>query len=54
MKRLIHVEKVFVPDFHTGEYVEAQEALYVIRQDMKTPMGGTASSPLETGGWPPR
>jgi len=39
VKRLIQVEKVFVPDFHTGEYVEAQRAFYVIRQDMKTPMG---------------
>jgi nitrous oxide reductase accessory protein NosL len=39
VKRLVQVEKVFVPDFHTGEYVEAQRAYYVIRQDMKTPMG---------------
>jgi nitrous oxide reductase accessory protein NosL len=39
VRRLIQVEKVFVPDFHTGEYVEAQRAFYVIRQDMKTPMG---------------
>jgi len=38
VKRLSQVEKVFVPDFHTGEYVEAQRALYVIRQDMMTPM----------------
>jgi nitrous oxide reductase accessory protein NosL len=38
VKRLIQVEKVFVPDFHTGEYVEAQRAFYVIRQDMMTPM----------------
>jgi nitrous oxide reductase accessory protein NosL len=39
VKRLVQVEKVFVPDFNTGEYVEAQRAFYVIRQDMKTPMG---------------
>ncbi|MFZ8841548.1 MAG: nitrous oxide reductase accessory protein NosL [Pyrobaculum sp.] len=39
VKRLVQVEKVFVPDFNTGEYVEAQKAFYVIRQDMKTPMG---------------
>ncbi|AET32195.1 nitrous oxide reductase accessory protein NosL [Pyrobaculum ferrireducens] len=39
VKRLVKVEKVFVPDFHTGEYVEAEKAYYVIRQDMKTPMG---------------
>jgi len=38
VKRLIQVEKVFVPDFHTGEYVEAQRAFYVIRQDTWTPM----------------
>jgi nitrous oxide reductase accessory protein NosL len=38
VKRLIQVEKVFVPDFNTGEYVEAQKAFYVIRQDMMTPM----------------
>ena len=39
VKRLVQVERVFVPDYHTGEYVEAQKAFYVIRQDMKTPMG---------------
>jgi len=39
VRRLVQVEKVFVPDFNTGEYVEAQKAFYVIRQDMKTPMG---------------
>jgi nitrous oxide reductase accessory protein NosL len=39
VRRLVQVEKVFVPDFNTGEYVEAQRAFYVIRQDMKTPMG---------------
>ncbi len=39
VKRLVQVEKVFVPDFHTGEYVEAQRAFYVIRQDTWTPMG---------------
>jgi len=38
VKRLVQVEKVFVPDFNTGEYVEAQKAFYVIRQDMMTPM----------------
>jgi nitrous oxide reductase accessory protein NosL len=39
VRRLVQVEMVFVPDFYTGEYVEAQRAFYVIRQDMKTPMG---------------
>lgn len=39
MRRLVHVEKMFVPDFYTGDYVETQRAFYVIRQDMKTPMG---------------
>jgi nitrous oxide reductase accessory protein NosL len=39
VRRLVQVEKVFVPDFYTGEYVEAQRAFYVIRQDLKTPMG---------------
>jgi len=39
VKRLVQVEKVFVPDHDTGEYVEAQKAFYVIRQDRKTPMG---------------
>jgi hypothetical protein len=39
VRRLVQVERVFVPDFNTGEYVEAQRAFYVIRQDMKTPMG---------------
>jgi nitrous oxide reductase accessory protein NosL len=39
VKRLVQVEKVFVPDFNTGEYVEAQRAFYVIRQDTWTPMG---------------
>jgi nitrous oxide reductase accessory protein NosL len=39
MRRLVQVEKMFVPDFYTGDYVETQRAFYVIRQDMKTPMG---------------
>lgn len=39
VQRLVQIYKVFVPDFDTGEYVEAQSAFYVIRQDMKTPMG---------------
>jgi len=39
VRRLVQVEKMFVPDFYTGDYVETQRAFYVIRQDMKTPMG---------------
>jgi NosL. len=39
VKRLVQVEKIFVPDHNTGEYVEAEKAFYVIRQDRKTPMG---------------